>query len=76
MLFLWVIDRTNADYDEDAGHVIAAETEAQVRDFASRASSEAAAVAWMRPDESNVRKIGTALPSIDAGIVFTDYVNS
>lgn len=72
-LSLYLIERPNGAWrDENAGHVIAALTDAQARELAADAAKDERRSAWFDPKESTVTRIGTAGQGTKAGVVLTD----
>jgi len=74
-LSLWRItrDSANVDDDENAGFVIAAETEDRVREIASKRASDEGPAVWLASMTAFVTRIGEAAPGIPEGIILIDF---
>lgn len=71
-MYIWKLDReAHVDYDENAGFVIAADTEVEARMIAADAYAEESRETWLF--YANVTAVGTAFEDLRAGIILTDF---
>lgn len=71
-LNLYLVERDDdMTWDENWGHVVAADDDYAARLFASRVTRDEAASVWFE-ESTKVQMIGVASSGVDAGIVLTD----
>jgi hypothetical protein len=72
-LNLYLVSRKDdVDYDETASYVVAASDSNNARGFGSHVSGDQPDSIWWAPTTS-ITLIGVAVPSLDVGIVHSDY---
>jgi hypothetical protein len=73
-MYIWKLERNEADYDETAGLVLVAETEGDARQIAhDGARGDQSPDAWFAPN-TEVTVIGKATPGLESGtIILTDF---
>lgn len=70
---LWLITRENGGYDENRGHVVAAEKAIDARRLAAAAAADEGDGVWLDEQCSTIVCIGKALDGV-TGVQLTDYL--
>ncbi len=72
-LNLYLITRADhATWDENAAHVVAAQTDDQARGMAASLARDEGRSAWFDQKHSVLTKIGTAVAGTEVGVILTD----
>lgn len=74
-MYIWVIkrDQQKVGYDENAGHVIVAETEERVRAVAAEAAKDEGSAVWLSGSFSWMFCLGEADPKFIEGVALTSF---
>jgi hypothetical protein len=74
-MYIWKLERSEADHDEMSGLVLVAETESDARQIAHDGSrGDQSPDAWFAPT-TTVTAIGEALPGLESGtVILTDFL--